>query len=257
MLAHLRPCPLLPLSFQSSLTGSLIKLVGTLPLLIAVLFLEPTGILADQQAKKFEINRSLDYLLYLPDSYEQAEKLPLIVFLHGAGERGDNIEMVKKHGPPKLVKSNPDFGFIVLSPQCPARTSWNATDIMALIEHVSANHKVDTRRIYLTGLSMGGYGTWDIAGRYPQRFAAVAPICGGGNPRYARRMRNLPTWVFHGAKDRVVPLSQSEVMVKAMKKAGGNPKFTVYPEAGHDSWTATYANPELYQWFLKHERPAE
>lgn len=212
----------------------------------------PVG--AGQKADRFEIRRSLDYLLYLPEQYETAESLPMIVFLHGAGERGSNIERVKRHGPPKIVESDPDFGFIVLSPQCPSGQRWNAPDIMALVRHVMDTHKVDRDRVYLTGLSMGGYGTWDTAVNYPHEFAAIAPICGGGNPRYARRIKHLPAWVFHGAKDKVVPISQSQDMVQGMEKAGGTPKFTIYPEAGHDSWTASYANSELYRWFLQHKK---
>lgn len=211
---------------------------------------------AEQKAERLEIRRSLDYLLYLPNRYAEAESLPMIVFLHGAGERGSDIQKVKKHGPPKIVESNPDFEFIVLSPQCPAGQRWNPQDVMSLVKHVLETHKVDRRRIYLTGLSMGGYGTWDTAVNHPHAFAAIAPICGGGNPLFARKIRHLPIWVFHGAKDKVVPLSQSKVMVEAVQKAGGAPKFTIYPEAGHDSWTKSYANPELYKWFLKHKKPA-
>jgi hypothetical protein len=108
--------------------------------------------------------------------------------------------------------------------------------------------------MYLTGLSMGGFGTWEYAVNYPDRFAAIAPICGGGNPERAWAIRNLPIWVFHGAKDQAVPIKQSEDMVNALKKVGNDVKFTVYPEAGHDSWTETYNNPALYEWFLKHKR---
>ena len=207
-----------------------------------------------QKEHTFEIRRSLDYLLYLPERHESAESLPMIVFLHGAGERGDDVEKVKRHGPPMRVEKDPDFDFIVLSPQCPAGQRWSADDVVALVEHVTDNHKVDRDRIYLTGLSMGGFGTWDIAMRHSRHFAAFAPICGGGNPSRARFLRNLPIWVFHGAKDNVVPLSMSREMVDAIKEAGGNPKFTIYPEAGHDSWTEAYAGRELYDWFLQHRR---
>jgi len=209
---------------------------------------------AEQTANRFEIRRSLDYLLFLPQNYDSVESLPMIVFLHGAGERGSNIEVVKKHGPPKIVKTKEDFGFIVLSPQCPTGQRWNAPDVMALVQHIKETHKVDKERIYLTGLSMGGYGTWDTAANYPYEFAAIAPVCGGGNPRNTRRMGHLPTWVFHGAKDTVVPMSQSEEMIAGMEKAGGSPKFTIYPDAGHDSWTKTYDNPALFEWFLKHKK---
>lgn len=226
-------------------------------LVIAAIMLSivsPQSLQGDQRAAKFEIRRTLDYLLHLPENYESQETWPLIVFLHGAGERGDNIAKVKVHGPPKLVESKPDFPFIVVSPQCPSGQRWNAPDIMALIQHIKTKYPVDNERIYLTGLSMGGYGTWDIATKYPDDFAAIAPICGGGNPRFARRISHLPTWVFHGAKDTVVPISQSESMVNAMEAAGGKPRFTIYPTAGHDSWTATYNNPELFEWFLQHTK---
>ncbi len=210
--------------------------------------------LAQQQEHTFEIRRSLDYLLYLPPGYQDGEKLPMIVFLHGAGERGDDLARVKSHGPPKRVESDPGFEFIVLSPQCPAGQRWQTADVIELVEHIRDTRKVDPDRIYLTGLSMGGYGTWDVAVRYPRHFAAIAPICGGGNPRFARRIRDLPAWVFHGAKDQVVPLSQSQEMVEALREAGGDPKFTIYPEAGHDSWTEAYAGRALYDWFLQHRR---
>ena len=183
----------------------------------------------------------------------------MIVFLHGAGERGSDIEKVKVHGPPKIVESQKDFPFIVLSPQCPTGRWWSTDVIVNLIEEISSKEKVDSERVYLTGLSMGGFGTWEIASRDPYRFAAIAPICGGGNPSSVRRMGHLPIWVFHGAKDSTVPLSASQEMVDALKAVNGNVKFTVYPEAGHDSWTESYNNQELYSWFLKHkkqERPA-
>jgi predicted peptidase len=113
---------------------------------------------------------------------------------------------------------------------------------------------VDPDRVYLTGLSMGGYGTWSLAAAHPERFAAIVPICGGGNPADAAKLASLPVWVFHGAKDPTVPLERSKEMVEAIKSAGGNPRFTIYPEAGHDSWTETYNNPELYQWLLEQKK---
>jgi predicted peptidase len=132
--------------------------------------------------------------------------------------------------------------------------AWNPDALNALLDEVVAQYKVDKKRIYLTGLSMGGYGTWALAGTSPERFAAIVPICGGGDPADARRLKDIPTWVFHGAKDSVVPLSRSEEMVKALKEAGSDVKFTIYPEAEHDSWTETYNNPKLYEWLLQHKR---
>ncbi len=211
-----------------------------------------------QQAEKFEIVYKVDYLLHLPKTYgaDKEKKWPVIVFLHGSGERGSNLELVKVHGPPKLVEKDPEFPFIVVSPQCPEGTRWNPMLLGAMLDSVISKHAVDQDRIYLTGLSMGGFGTWDWAAAEPRRFAALVPICGRGDPRIAERLKNIPVWVFHGAKDTAVPLSGSEEIVKALEKAGGKPKLTVYPDAGHDSWTETYNNPELYKWLLEQQRPS-
>ena len=205
--------------------------------------------------KQITVTVKLKYLLHLPDGYEgegTGKKWPLILFLHGAGESGDDLARVKLHGLPKVVGSK-DLPFIIVSPQSPGR-GWNPDTLNALLDDVIARYRVDKDRVYLTGLSMGGYGTWALAAAHPGRFAAIAPICGGGDPKKADRLKDLPTWVFHGAKDPTVPLARSEEMVKALKEAGGDPKFTVYPEAKHDSWTETYDNPELYSWFLAHKR---
>lgn len=198
----------------------------------------------------------MNHLLYLPQRYQtgSTEKYPLIVFLHGSGERGNDIELVRKYGLPQVVEGQPDFPFIVVAPQCPAGIFWSVKALNDLLDKIIAEDRVDADRVYLTGLSMGGYGTWDWAIQSPDRFAAIAPICGGGNPDKVRAIRSMPVWVFHGAKDPTVPIAESEKMVKALKKAGSNVKFTVYPEAGHDSWTETYNNPELYKWFLSHKR---
>jgi len=213
-----------------------------------------------QHAQAFEktITKTLTckYLLFLPESYGQKDhRWPMILFLHGAGERGDDLELVKKHGPPKIVEQRKDFPFIVVSPQCPGASWW--TDeievLINLLDDIVARYEVDTTRIYLTGLSMGGYGTWALAWMYPQRFAAIAPIC-GGYPFMAERLQNVPVWAFHGAKDNLVPVKESEEMVQAIKAAGGDAKLTVYPDAGHDSWTATYNNQELYDWLLQHRK---
>ena len=200
---------------------------------------------------------SAKYLLYLPKEYgkDAAKRWPLILFLHGSGESGDDVEKVKMHGPPKLVAQGKEMPFIVVSPQSPGG-GWNVEVLSTLLDEVSKNYAVDPDRVYLTGLSMGGFGTWSLATAMPERFAAIAPICGGGQPRLARRLKDMPTWVFHGAKDEVVRPEQSQVMVDAIKAAGGNPRYTLYPEAGHDSWTETYNNPELYEWFLQHKRRA-
>jgi len=214
-----------------------------------------------QHSQMFEktVTKTLNckYLLFLPADYgKKQQRWPLIMFLHGAGERGDDLKKVKKHGPPKIIEDRKDFPFIVVSPQCPTGDWW--TDkvevLINLLDDIVARYKVDKQRIYLTGLSMGGYGTWSLASVYPERFAAIAPICGGGKRFMAMRLKDIPVWVFHGAKDKTVPLKESEEMVNAIRNRGGNAKFTIYPDAGHDSWTETYNNQKLYDWFLEHRK---
>ncbi len=197
----------------------------------------------------------MNYLLYLPPNYEDQADWPLLVFLHGAGERGDDLTQVQVHGPPKLIEQGKDFPMIVVSPQCESRKWWQAEAVAKLVDNICGKYKVDRQRIYLTGLSMGGYGTWATLAAYPRLFAAAAPVCGGGDPAVVDRFRHVPIWVFHGAKDPVVPLKSSEEMVDALKAAGADVKFTVYPEAEHDSWTETYDNPAFYEWLLEHARP--
>lgn len=201
---------------------------------------------------------SCQYLLFLPDGYGgKRQQWPLILFLHGLGQCGNDLEKVKVHGPPKIVENQRDFPFIVVSPQCPEGQWWSNDVLIGLLDEVVSKYAVDDEQVYLTGLSMGGFGTWNLACAYPDRFAAIAPICGGGNPIEARHLKNVPVWAFHGAKDNVVPLKQSEEMVNAIKGRGGDAKLTVYPDAGHDSWTKTYNNEELYEWFLKHRKASK
>jgi predicted peptidase len=214
--------------------------------------------------KKITRRIKSDYLLFLPDGYEAKSKKrwPLIFFLHGIGERGSDLWKVKVHGPPKVAEKMTDFPFVVVSPQCPDGEWWSSETLMALLDDVIDHHKIDTNRIYLTGLSMGGFGAWSLALERPERFAAVVPICGGGNPRYLNSydasrkaaLKSLPFWVFHGDKDTAVTIDESQRMVDALKKFGCDVKFTIYPGVGHDSWTQTYANPELYDWLLRHQR---
>ncbi len=205
--------------------------------------------------KKITKKIRVDYLLYLPQGYaERNDKWPLILFLHGAGERGRDLDLVKTHGPPKLVEEGRDFPFIIVSPQCSQDQQWSTEYLDPLLKEIVRRYRVNEDRIYVTGLSMGGYGAWALALEYPNRFAAIAPICGGADPVWAGSIIHLPIWVFHGAKDKVVPIERSQAMVDALKKLAGNVKFTIYPEAGHDSWTEAYNNQQLYDWFLQQRR---
>jgi len=205
----------------------------------------------------------LEYLLYLPKTYDadSSKSWPLVLFLHGAGERGSELQKVAVHGPPKMANAGTEFPFILVSPQCPERQVWDDRVLMGLLDEMQTRYRVDPRRVYATGLSMGGYGTWALAQRHPQRFAAVAPICGGGErirallPAQQEALNTLGVWAFHGAKDTVVVPEESERMVEAFKKAGVTDiRLTVYPEAGHDAWTQAYSEPEFFNWLLKHQR---
>ncbi|MCA9410262.1 MAG: prolyl oligopeptidase family serine peptidase [Candidatus Omnitrophica bacterium] len=216
------------------------------------------GAESKQEAKKaeLEIKVDMDYLLYLPKGYgEEEKKWPLMVFLHGRGESGNDLEKVKKHGPPKLIEQGKEFPFIIVSPQCPRDRWWTEVYIDALIDKIVDDYSVDEDRIYMTGLSMGGFGTWNYAGMHADRLAAIAPICGGGDPILAWSLKNLPIWAFHGEKDHTVPVERTKMMVEAARSRGNDEvKMTIYPDAEHDSWTETYNNPELYEWFLSHTR---
>lgn len=230
--------------------------------LAACLLALPGTARSENQAEVFEQKTTqtlrLDYLLSLPEGYDAnaEKKWPLMVFLHGSGERGNTLSRVAKHGPPKRVAEGESFPFVLVSPQCPQDSWWSEEPILELITYIESKYHIDSDRIYLTGLSMGGYGTWDLAARAPDRFAAIVPICGGGIPYRMRRLVHMPIWVFHGGKDSTVPLQESERLVDALKKAGNvQTKFTIYPEANHDSWTEAYSDPELYKWLLSQSRP--
>jgi predicted peptidase len=208
--------------------------------------------------QKAYFSGSLKYLLHTPSDYDGKTKLPLILFLHGSGERGDDTEQIKKWGLPKELDSRPDFPFIVLSPQCPAEKRWIdlEKEVMALLEEVVGKYSVDRARIYLTGFSMGGQGAWYFAVQHPNTWAAVTPVAGRipDEQDFLKRLcvlKSKPVWVFHGADDEAVPLSGSQVPVEALRDCGGEVRFTVYPDLGHGATAdETYRNDNLYAWFF-------
>ncbi len=166
---------------------------------------------------------------------------------------GNDLELVKRNGLPKVVEHDPNFPFIFIAPQLPANEWWSPEILGALLDEVEREYRVDRARIYVTGLSMGGYGTWQTAVAFPRRFAAIAPICAGGaNFHRAPEIAHLPAWVFHGARDKVVDISESREWVRRLRRGGGKPKFTIFRNAGHDSWTQAYDDRRLYRWFLRH-----
>jgi predicted peptidase len=192
------------------------------------------------------------YLLHLPKAPADSGKPPMLLFLHGAGERGSDLELVKRHGPPKEVEAGRELPFVIVSPQCETGGVWDQDALATLVDDVARSQNIDESRIYVTGLSMGGRGTWELAVRYPERFAAIAPVCGWAHPSWARQVRRMGVWVFHGALDTVVRIEKTLNVIRELRRLGADVNFTVYPMAGHDSWTETYANPDLYKWFLAH-----
>ncbi len=200
----------------------------------------------------------LGYLLYLPPSYgeDPDKQWPLVLFLHGRGESYGPLSLVAKWGPPMFAQRGDDLPFILVSPQCPGDGSWSDEtrqgQLDRLLDQITKDLRVDDSRVYLTGLSMGGYGSWTLAGRHPERFAAVIPVCGGGKTEDADKLKALPIWVFHGDQDRAVPIAKSIEMVEAIKAAGGEDvRFTTLEHVGHNSWSSAYALPELYSWMLE------
>jgi len=218
---------------------------------------EPAAGKQVEQELKTSDGKSIRYLLYLPKAYDSKEKWPLLLFLHGRGESDGPLSIVKKWGPPRLIERGESPPYIVVSPQSPPNPeSWPQAGqqalLLALLDHISSSCKVDQERVYLTGLSMGGYGSWRLAADHPDRFGAVVPICGAGKPQDAEKLKFLPIWVWHGTEDSAVPFQRSVEMVEAIKKAGSSTiRFTSLEGVGHNSWEAAYATPELYQWLDK------
>lgn len=214
--------------------------------------------------KKYTVPRvgSVDFgcIITTPTGFDpQKESIPMIVFLHGAGERGFDVSALKVHGIPKIFAADPDYKglrVITLSPQCPTHMTWNmlAAEVMELIKKVCDEYNVDRDRVSLTGLSMGGFGTWEIGMQNPDFFSALAPICGGAMSWREGALKNMPMRVYHGDADPVVPVKNSIDAVERLRAEGGNPELTIYPGVGHDSWTYTYEQTDLIEWLVAQKR---
>jgi predicted peptidase len=218
--------------------------------------------------------KKLPYRLLTPPNYDPKAKYPLVVFLHGAGERGDDNQKQLVHGVPEfLTKENREkYPCFLVAPQCPEGAKWVEVDWSAdshvmpkesseplrltfgLIDALQKDYSIDPKRIYITGLSMGGFGTWDAIARKPDLFAAAVPVCGGADEKTAERIAKLPIWAFHGAKDGAVKPSRSRNMIAALKKAGGDPKYTEYPDEGHASWVPAYKDADMLKWLFAQKR---
>ncbi len=237
------------------------RLALSLLLLFPVLTLaaEPqAGLQVPQSlASRYAPSVTTRFQLFLPVGYssEAADKWPLVLFLHGAGESGTDLEMVKIHGPPKLVEQHPEnFPCIVVSPQAegpaPYVDRWNQHVLADLVDQLAEKYAVDTDRIYVTGLSMGGYGTLRLVANYPDKFAAALAVCGGGWPNYGEELARVPLWLVHGDADTAVPPEYSLSIVKAIRAKGGKPRLTILENVGHDSWTQTYNDPGYWKWLM-------
>jgi predicted peptidase len=204
------------------------------------------------------VSESLSYYLYFPEDYEDKsdENFPLLLFLHGGGESGDSLSTIKSNGPPKLIVQGKQFPFLILAPQNPYKKKWwNTRAVAQLLDTIVANNRVDKNSVYLTGLSRGGSAAWEMAVQYPDKFAAMAVVCGMTPLPYASWInRDLPIWVFHGDQDKSIPISESVNMVDKLKGMGYNVKFTIYQGVGHNSWENAYTTEELYSWFVKQRK---
>jgi pimeloyl-ACP methyl ester carboxylesterase len=211
----------------------------------------------DQLRKTLGDWEQYDHVVHTPEDYEAdpEKRWPLVLFLHGSGD-GENRQILQKWGPPRQVAQGRKFPFILLAPRSPGGPwqSWHAPQLGALLDEIEAKYRVDKDRIYVTGLSMGGSGTWRLAAEFPDRFAAIAPFCGGANVTEASRIAHLPTWAFHGDQDKPVPVDYTLRMIEALKKAGGHPRMTIYPGVGHVCWEEAYGGQEFYDWLLAQRR---
>ncbi len=257
----------------------------SLPLLAGLLFGLPLSAFAQKNPdmdkllskRTFRDGKSaLLYRLMTPAGYDTHpdRKYPLVIFLHGAGERGDDNTKQLIHGVAEFARdeNRTKYPCFLIAPQCPEGKRWVEVDwsadthtmpaepgeqarlVLELIAALQKEFRIDEKRIYLTGLSMGGYGTWDLLCRKPELFAAGLPICGGGDEKQAKKLVNVPIWAFHGDKDTAVKPQRSRNMIKAIEAAGGKPKYTEYPGVGHDSWTQTYRDPRVMAWLFEQKK---
>ena len=224
--------------------------------------IEPSDTFVEKKGVFTYNNQKIQYLLIFPAKYTQTtDKWPMILFLHGSSLRGQNLDLVKEYGPTWFAEQRNDFPFVVLAPQCSDNDNWdNKADVLAaLIDDVLKKYRINEDKVYLTGTSMGGRGTWTVACQHPEYFAAIAPLA-AARPKipdsWNQRMLSMPVWAFHGEKDTVAPLKDDKAIIDSLRNEGGKPRFTILPNKGHEI-AGLYKNQELYDWFIANNRIRE
>lgn len=232
---------------------------------LALLLVGPSVVAADAKtgfvpkSYKNADGTTSEYVVFVPHAYDGTKEFPVILFLHGAGETKGGTKMPVEQGlGPHVKRNEKTFPAFVVIPQSEKRT-WKADSddgkrAIAMLDATQKEYKTDGTRQYLTGLSMGGYGTWSVAAAYPERWACMVPVCGGGDPKDADKIKGIPCWCWHGDKDTAVKVEKSREMIEALKKAGADPKYTELEHVGHNSWDAAYATPELIEWMMKQQK---
>jgi predicted peptidase len=245
------------------------KLLFSAGLLGLLLLTEARPIHANDFDERRFVNtrgESMRYLLFIPKEYDKQKKYPLLLWLHGGGARGDSLKLIlswgDKHGPRFFARAENQAAYpcFILAPQCPLGKFWSDPYaekpydeirlVLEILDGIKAEFSIDPARLYVMGISMGGYGTWDIVARRPDMFAAAVPICGGGNPAKAASMKNTSIWAFHGDEDNMVDVNESRRMIEAIKHAGGKPKYTEYKGVGHNAWERAFAEPDFLSWIF-------
>lgn len=249
---------------------------GALGIVAASLIGTVASSAADPEAREFiaKDGTVLKYRWSAPEKTEPGKIYPLVLFLHGSGERGDDNIAQLKHGVLPILAGavKLDQPVFLIAPQCPKDRWWSPVDmgkmrlsaagkpnalveaVLALVDETTRIQPIDPKRFYVTGISMGGFGTWDLLCRIPDKIAAAVPICGGGDTTQVAKFKDVPIWAFHGEADSVVPVKSTREMISTLEKAGGNPKVTYYPKVDHNSWTQTYDDPEVIRWIFDQHR---
>jgi predicted peptidase len=219
----------------------------------SIILFVPLFLLVLSSCETYEEESAYRHLTYLPEAYESNpdSSFSLLIYLHGAGGRGEDLELLKGIAIPKQLEEGRQIPAIVIAPQAPlSEEHFYPLRLQLTLEFVQSEYNIDPKRIYLTGLSMGGHSTWLWASEHPGNFAALAPLCGFGKTKWASSIAHIPTWVFHGNLDETVSVEESQNMVDALKEEGGDPKFTIYEDLGHSIWDTTYADQAFYDWLF-------